>query len=583
MGGWVRTFQLLLACVLAFAALQPLQAYGETPNHPVCLANAPSDVPVEQTLAMATGEAFDWHCTDQPGQLKQVEIDHEGKRVLVRFFVQAGSAPPGYFVSRLGQFSQLILAVREASGSWAVRSLTTDDVKGMPTEPSIIAALPEAAAPSGEYIVIIDRPSHAPLVLNAQLTVDDPSQDPDVQYGLLVIAILLGMVILPIIFDLTFYRVLRETFLAWHMAMAASFGLLLSVRSGIINALFDISIETWRVLLIMGLTAAMATSLMFMRSFIEPGKLSGWALRAIPAIAVGSIVLTGLHALSIPLLREISTTLHLIGVLIPYLMLTFVIIQSAWRRSRAGLYVFIGWLPLMVSTWGGIITNLVPGLVPDDMLAAFYIGMVSEMVATAMGVGDRFMTLKRERDLARAEVTELDELSNSDPLTGLLNRRAIDARFEDLRRQGYDTFALVDLDHFKRVNDNHGHDTGDAVLRTVASVLGQCGGAIAFRIGGEEFLLLMRGEQTEARAEALRQSIPVRIAREVDGLDHMVTASVGLVVVSQGALPKSGFADIYRHADRLLYEAKETGRNRMVSERLRSFRRAGRDRRAAAA
>jgi diguanylate cyclase (GGDEF)-like protein len=572
----------MLAGLLAIMAVQPLQARAGS-IYPTCLANAPADIPVADVLEMARSGAIAWQCTDNPGMLKQLPVDSEGERVLARFDVPASDAQPGFFVSRLGEFKQMVLASRESSGTWVTRSLATGDVKGMPTEPSIIAEFPEAASPAGEYVVIIDEPSHAPLVINAELQHTDPSLDPDVQYGLLIIAILLGMVILPIVFDLTFYRVLRETFLAWHMAMAASFGLLLSVRSGIINALFDISIETWRVLLIMGLTAAMATSLMFMRSFIEPGKLSGWALRAIPVIAVGSIVLTGLHALSIPLLRDISTTLHLIGVLIPYLMLTFVIIQSAWRRSRAGLYVFIGWLPLMVSTWGGIITNLVPGLVPDDMLAAFYIGMVSEMVATAMGVGDRFMTLKRERDLARAEVTELDELSNSDPLTGLLNRRAIDARFEDLRRQGYDTFALVDLDHFKRVNDNHGHDTGDAVLRTVASVLGQCGGAIAFRIGGEEFLLLMRGEQTEARAEALRQSIPVRIAREVDGLDHMVTASVGLVVVPQGALPKSGFADIYRHADRLLYEAKETGRNRMVSERLRAFRRAGRDRRAAAA
>jgi diguanylate cyclase (GGDEF)-like protein len=164
----------------------------------------------------------------------------------------------------------------------------------------------------------------------------------------------------------------------------------------------------------------------------------------------------------------------------------------------------------------------------------------------------------------------------------LFNRRAIDARFDELRAQGYDTFALVDLDHFKRVNDSHGHEAGDAVLCTVASVLEQCADSLAFRMGGEEFFLLLRGEKSEERAEALRQSIPVRIAREVDGLDHMVTASVGLVVVPQGALPKSGFADIYRYADRLLYEAKETGRNRMVSERVRAFRRSGRDRRAVA-
>lgn len=567
----------MLAFVLAAFAVQPVQANGEA-RYPACLANAPADVPVGRLLERPIA----WHCTDDPGRLKQLPVEQEGERVLARFITPPDRDQPRFLSTRLGQFTQLTLAAREDGGQWSIRTFHTGEVKGMPTRPAIIAALPETLVPAGEYIVIIDRPSHAPLLLNAELLTSDPSQDPEIQYGLLIIAILLGMVILPIVFDITFYRVLRETFLAWHMAMAASFGLLLSVRSGIINALFDISIETWRVLLIMGLTAAMVSSMMFMRSFIEPGKLSGWALRAIPWIAAGSIVLTGLHALSIPLLRPVSTTLHLIGVMVPYLMLTFVILQSAWRRSRAGLYVFIGWVPLMVSTWGGIITNLVPGLLPDDMLVAFYIGMVTEMIATAMGVGDRFMSLKHERDVARAEASELDELSNSDPLTGLLNRRAVDTRFDELRRAGYDSFALIDLDNFKRVNDTYGHDTGDAVLRTVAGALDQCGEAVAFRFGGEEFLLLLRGEQSEQRAEALRQSIPVRIAREIDGLDHMVTASIGMIVVPQGALPKAGFADIYRYADRLLYEAKETGRNRMVSERLRAFSRRVRDRRAAA-
>ena len=578
MVGWLKTAWCVLAALLALTAAAPAVA-RDTPIYPVCLANAETATSVDQVLRGPIA----WRCTEHPARLKQLAVETEGGRVLARFRIDADAQSPRYLVTRLGTFAKLTLAVQVSDGDWSIRSLSTRDVKALPTRPSIIAQLPYTVARPTEIVMIIDRPSHAPLLLNAALQADDPSKAPEVQYGLLIIAILLGMVLLPIVFDITFYRVLREKFLLWHMAMAASFGLLLSVRSGIINALVNVDIETWRVLLIMGLTSAICCSLMFMRSFIEPGKISRPALRMIPWIALGSIILTGTHALSIPALRSISTTLHLIGVMVPYLMLTFVIVQSAWRRSRAGLFVFIGWLPIMVSSWGGIVTNLVPGLLPDDMLAAFYIGMVTEMIATAMGVGDRFMTVKRERDLALAEVGELDEISNSDPLTGLLNRRAVDTRFDELRRKGYDTFALIDLDHFKRVNDTHGHDTGDAVLKSVATALEQCSDSHAFRFGGEEFLLLMRGEQSERRAEAVRQSIPVRIAREVEGLDHMVTASIGLIVVPHGALPHATFADIYRYADRLLYEAKETGRNRLVSERLRAFSRRSRERRAAVA
>ncbi|WP_435416687.1 diguanylate cyclase [Parerythrobacter aurantius] len=568
-----------MLAALAATLLAACQASAQdAPLYPSCLADAPAGVPVQAVLAQPVA----WQCTDRPGLLKQLDVDSEGDRVLARFVVPADAAAPRYFVTRLGEFEQLALASRTERDGWVLRTYTTEGVRGLPTEPHIIATLPHVDGPVLEFVAVFDRPSHAPLILNAELVAENPSDDPDIQYGLLLVAILLGMVLLPIVFDITFFRVLRERFLVWHMAMAASFGLLLSVRSGIINALFDISIETWRFLLIMALTAAMGSAMMFMRSFIEPGKLSGWALRAIPWIALGSIVLTGLHALSIPALRGVSTTLHMVGVMVPYLMLTFVILQAAWRRSRAGLYVFIGWIPLMTSSWGGIISNFLPGVRPDDMLVAFYIGMLSEMIATAMGVGDRFMTLKRERDVAVAEVNELDELSNSDPLTGLLNRRAIQSRFDELRKQGYDTVGLVDLDHFKRINDCHGHDTGDAVLRQVAAVLDRCEDSLAFRLGGEEFLLLMRGDRTEERAEAMRRAIPARVAQEISGLGQVVTASIGLVVVPRGALPKTGFADIYRHADRLLYEAKETGRNRLVSERLRAFRHRAGDRRAVA-
>ena len=564
----------LLALLLAALVVRPAYA-SDGGIAPTCLASAPDEVPVSELL----DSGIEWKCSEEAHLLSRLDVDLEGDRVLMLFANDGSKLDPKFFVTRLGQFDRITMAVREPDGGWNVTSVGTDDVRGMATKPSIIAPLPVVEGPFTEIVVAIDKPSHEPMALNASVVAQDPSKDPSVQYGLVLIAILLGMVLLPIVFDITFLRVLRHQFLIWHMAMAASFGLLLSVRSGIINVLWPVSLETWRFLLIMALTAAIVSSLMFMRSFIEPGKLANWTLRVIPWVALASIVLTGLHALSIPMLRPVSTDLHMVGVVVPYVLLTFVILQSVWRRSRAGMFVFVGWLPIMTSTWGGIITHLTPIALPSDMLEAMYIGMLTEMIATAAGVGDRFMALKRERDIARAEADKYDALSNSDPLTGLLNRRAIDAQFEELRGKGFDTFALVDLDHFKRVNDSHGHDMGDTVLCAVARVLARCQDCVAFRLGGEEFLLLMRGDDSERRAEALRQSMSVHIAREVEGLEHMVTASIGLVVVPQGALPKADFNDIYRYADRMLYEAKETGRNRMVSERLRAFRARGRDRR----
>jgi diguanylate cyclase (GGDEF)-like protein len=139
--------------------------------------------------------------------------------------------------------------------------------------------------------------------------------------------------------------------------------------------------------------------------------------------------------------------------------------------------------------------------------------------------------------------------------------------------QGFDTFALVDLDRFKAINDLHGHQVGDAALIACASAIRSGGDrdAVAVRLGGEEFVVLLRGERTLERAEALRQAIPLRIAQEVPGLELPVTASMGVVVLAEANLHKMAFAEFYSRADALMYEAKASGRNRLAYERLTVF------------
>src|SRR5690606_19851649 len=111
-----------------------------------------------------------------------------------------------------------------------------------------------------------------------------------------------------------------------------------------------------------------------------------------------------------------------------------------------------------------------------------------EVLFTMLGMADRFVTMKRERDRARTAADLLEHLSETDPLTGLLNRRAIEQQFERLRTEGFTTLAVIDLDHFKTINDANGHAVGDAVLKAVAEAL-QAGPNIrAYRLGGEEFV-----------------------------------------------------------------------------------------------
>ncbi|MGV7207924.1 CHASE domain-containing protein [Oxalobacteraceae bacterium A2-2] len=165
---------------------------------------------------------------------------------------------------------------------------------------------------------------------------------------------------------------------------------------------------------------------------------------------------------------------------------------------------------------------------------------------------------------------ELRELATTDFLTGLPNRRDFMRRLEEqqrrLRREPHSQAAvlLLDLDHFKRINDEYGHAGGDAVLRHVAGVLGETLRQVDSpgRLGGEEFGVLLPGADLAAAAvfaERLRQRIAAAALR-LDGREVLVTASIGIAAMDAA----DGGGDLaLNRADQALYRAKHGGRNRV--------------------
>ncbi|WP_282025497.1 sensor domain-containing diguanylate cyclase [Limimaricola cinnabarinus] len=176
--------------------------------------------------------------------------------------------------------------------------------------------------------------------------------------------------------------------------------------------------------------------------------------------------------------------------------------------------------------------------------------------------------------LAIANVQMRDQLhdrSIRDPLTGLYNRRHLT---ETLRRQ-LDrasredrplSILSIDVDHFKRFNDTHGHDAGDMVLRAVGSVLEQLcdGDETACRMGGEEFMLLLPDLSLQAaalRAEALRSAVERITVRYGEKNLPRITVSIGLAVYPEdGTMPQQ----LMKAADDALYDAKGRGRNQVA-------------------
>jgi two-component system cell cycle response regulator len=181
---------------------------------------------------------------------------------------------------------------------------------------------------------------------------------------------------------------------------------------------------------------------------------------------------------------------------------------------------------------------------------------------------------KRYNDQLRASVTETIEMAVTDGLTGLHNRRYLDSHLQTLfdravaRRRPL-SVMITDLDRFKSINDTHGHDGGDQVLREFARRLRKNvrGIDLACRFGGEEFVVVMPdtdGAVAEKVAERIRAEIAqAPFAVGVDGTTIGVTVSVGVSSVLKGV---DTAAALMKRADVALYEAKSGGRNRVVAK-----------------
>lgn len=173
-------------------------------------------------------------------------------------------------------------------------------------------------------------------------------------------------------------------------------------------------------------------------------------------------------------------------------------------------------------------------------------------------------------------VVELEQETITDPLLGIFNRRFLDRRLQEelLRAQRHGlplSLMLLDIDFFKKVNDTWGHQNGDIVLKHLAKLLVDTlrQTDLVARFGGEEFVLLLpHTHQGDARmlAERLRRTVeqtPVLITTSDDGYQELrVTISIGLSCMQQ---ENDNCCDMLERADKALYQAKQTGRNRVIS------------------
>ncbi|WP_454700612.1 diguanylate cyclase [Agrobacterium burrii] len=326
--------------------------------------------------------------------------------------------------------------------------------------------------------------------------------------------------------------------------------ILVALRGDIPNYL---SIEVGNTLALSAFSFWLAGLLSF-----EQRKLAGWI--AIPALLwVGGML--------IPPVRESMASrilLYHACAAVAYFMLAGVVLAN---RSRASLSRKVLAAIFILQAFFGAIIALV--VIPGDITSPSAVALTSPLAFSGI-LGFTIIIMISAKIIMEDSENRLHRLAMTDHLTGVLNRRGLLEEFERIKKRSqassrYVALVLFDIDHFKKINDKYGHQSGDAVLvhfcDMARRVIGDRG--LFVRMGGEEFALVAEVESpssTVTLAEAIRSNLRLsKISSRGEGIE--VTTSVG---ISEAMIKDADLSVMMTEADRALYAAKKAGRNRTV-------------------
>lgn len=365
--------------------------------------------------------------------------------------------------------------------------------------------------------------------------------------------------------NLFFWLILRIRTYLWYVGYVVS---LLGYFSALDGSLFSVSWFSFlaplgiRVAWAMAICAVVCV-LNFARDFAEFTRFTPNLSRVLLWGQWALLVLLVPLLSGIEWLQEPARVLLNLLVLVMSPVLLGAGVLSAWRGSRYARFFLVGWTPITLATGAAVLAalNVLPD--PEKVYAVYGATAAFEALVFALGLADRTLQFRQERDVARM-------MAERDHLTRVLNRRALNERLHALatatvQRGASDLSVLfIDVDRFKRVNDRFGHEAGDQCLQalTRAMQLELRHEDLLARYGGEEFVIVLpRTDREDALSigERIRKRLAAAPLR-VGSYQIPVTVSIGVASLASTVQDPEA---LLREADRALYQSKARGRNRV--------------------
>ncbi len=410
------------------------------------------------------------------------------------------------------------------------------------------------------------------------------------------LGIYFGVAVAMLIYNLMLYLSVRDTAYLYYVGFMFCFAvLMLSVNGLATEYLWPGSLWWSDRVIPFSIAFAVMTGIQFTRRLLETRvnlKTGDTLLR--------SLLLLGLMFVPLSLLLGMGPAVSIAAGL--GLSAALTLFGCAWASWRAGVTV----APLYLLAWGAFLLGCIAyallafGVLPANFLTeyAIQIGSAMEVLLLSFVLAYRIKLLKEENERVQREATETLEtrvidrteelnraleqlsaaneqlalLSEEDKLTGAKNRHYFDARFDEAWRNAERggnaiSLLLIDIDHFKLINDRHGHLIGDQVLREVAAAVRAVlvrSTDVLVRFGGEEFIVMLPHAELEGALE-VAQRVKAQIEQvSMHSTGEQLTVRVSIGIASTRPAPGEEPVQLIEQADAALYRAKQTGRNRIV-------------------
>jgi two-component system, sensor histidine kinase LadS len=405
----------------------------------------------------------------------------------------------------------------------------------------------------------------------------------------------IGVIVAMFLYNLLLYSFIREKAYLWYIGWIACMGLFVNTVNGVAfqwlwpNAPY-LNLATLPISLSLATACVVGFFIHFLRDAAQP-RPGEWWFRLMGQVSLGVAVTSLLVPYQVGIIAAIGMAMLMV------LSIVVAASRRAWQGHTAASYlllafsfVFVGAVVLAVSKFG-----LIPRTFATEYAAE--IGSAIEMVVLSLVIVARYNSQIRQREVAQVHLLKTQQrltaelesrveartvelksanatllaLSQTDALTGVFNRRYLDERLPaELRRidRAWSSIAvlIIDIDFFKQLNDNHGHQAGDLCLEALAAALvagSQRPGDMVARYGGEEFMVLAP-DISATGADTLAENLRLRVEELLVPVDDTIltmTVSIGLCWRQSGGNLVAH--DMVQAADQALYRAKEAGRNQV--------------------